>query len=53
MAGELDRTEHATKPEVIVLLCHEDREGVYAVLARRGLRPVNDPKELAALVAPA
>jgi cyanophycin synthetase len=48
--AELDRTQHAQKPEVIVLLCHEDREGVYDLLARRNLRPINDPKELAALV---
>ena len=52
VSGELDRTEGAEKPEVIVLLCHEDREGVYEVLAKRGLEPVNDPGELARLVAP-
>ena len=51
VSGELDRTEGAVKPEVIVLLCHEDREGVYDVLAKRGLDPVNDPAELARLVA--
>jgi len=51
VAAELDRTEDAAKPEVIVLLCHEDREGVYDVLAKRGLEPVNDPAELAGLVA--
>jgi cyanophycin synthetase len=51
VAAELDRTEGAAKPEVIVLLCHEDREGVYDLLARRNLRPVNDPAELASLVA--
>jgi cyanophycin synthetase len=50
LAAELDRTEAATSPEVIVLLCHEDREGVYALLAERALRPVDDPRELAALV---
>ncbi|HXG26973.1 MAG TPA: Mur ligase family protein [Candidatus Binatia bacterium] len=52
LGAELDRTAGAAKPEVIVLLCHEDREAVYDLLARRGLRPVNDPNELAALVAP-
>ncbi len=52
VSGELDRTEGSSKPEVIVLLCHEDREGVYDVLAERGLEPVNDPRELARLVAP-
>ena len=36
------------RPEVIVLLCHEDREGVYDLIADRGLRPVDDPAELAA-----
>jgi cyanophycin synthetase len=51
VAGELDRTEGSPKAEVIVLLCHEDREGVYDVLAKRGLEPVNDPNELGRLVA--
>jgi cyanophycin synthetase len=50
LAAELDRTEAAEKPEVIVLLCHEDREGVYRLLAERALRPVEDPVELALLV---
>ena len=50
LAAELDRTEHASRPEVIVLLCHEDREGVYALIAKRGLRPITDPAELARLV---
>ena len=52
LAAELDRTEDATSPEVIVLLCHEDREGVYRLIAERNLRPVNDPAELASLVSP-
>lgn len=51
ITGELDRSDGTANAEVIVLLCHEDREGVYEVLARRGLRPVNDPGELASLVA--
>jgi cyanophycin synthetase len=50
LRAELDRTEDATRPEVIVLLCHEDREGVYDLIEERGLRPVNDPAELAGLV---
>ena len=37
--------------QVIVLLCHEDREGVFELLERRGMEPVNDPAELARLVA--
>jgi hypothetical protein len=50
LAAELDRTETAERPEVIVLLCHEDREGVYDLIAKRGLRPIEDPRELAKLV---
>ena len=50
LAAELDRTEAATRTEVIVLLCHEDRESVYRLIAARGLEPVNDPKALARLV---
>jgi cyanophycin synthetase len=50
LGAELDRTEDAAQPEVIFLLCHEDREGVYRLLADRRLRPVDDPAELAALV---
>jgi cyanophycin synthetase len=50
LGAELDRTEDAVRPEVIVLLCHEDREGVYSLIAERGLRPINDPAELAGLV---
>ena len=51
LAAELDRTDAATTTEVIFMLCHEDREGVYALLADRGLKPVEDPKDLARLVA--
>jgi cyanophycin synthetase len=50
LGAELDRTEEALRPEVIVLLCHEDREGVYRLIAERGLRPIDDPAELARLV---
>jgi hypothetical protein len=50
LAAELDRTEAPERREVIVLLCHEDREGVYRLLADRNLRPVDDPTDLAALV---
>jgi hypothetical protein len=50
LAAELDRTDAAPQPEVIVLLSHEDREGVYRLLAERALRPVEDPTELASLV---
>src|SRR6185369_15507025 len=50
LGAELDRTDGAGETEVIFLLCHEDREGVYQLLADRGLKPVDDPKDLAALV---
>jgi cyanophycin synthetase len=50
LGAELDRTEDAAPPEVIFLLCHEDREGVYDLLAARGVRPVENPAELARLV---
>jgi cyanophycin synthetase len=53
LAAELDRTEAPERREVIVLLCHEDREGVYRLIAERGLRPIDDPKDLARLVSPA
>lgn len=52
LGAELDRTEGATETEVIFLLCHEDREGVYQLLAERGLKPMDDPKDLALLVSP-
>ena len=51
LGAELDRTEATERPELIVLLCHEDREGVYSLIAERGLRPVDDPAELSRLVA--
>jgi cyanophycin synthetase len=35
---------------VIVLLCHEDRDGVFALLARLGARPVDVSSELTELV---
>jgi cyanophycin synthetase len=55
LSAELDRTDgagRATPREVIVLLCHEDRAGVFDLIAKRKLRPVNDLAELAGLVAP-
>jgi cyanophycin synthetase len=53
LAAELDRTDgagRATPREVIVLLCHEMRNDVFALVAARKLRPVNDLAELAKLV---
>jgi len=53
LSAELDRTDgvgRATPREVIVLLCHEMRNDVFALVAARKLRPVNDVAELARLV---
>ena len=52
LGAELDRTNDAEALEVIVMLTHEDREAVYELIAARGLRPIEDPRELAQLVAP-
>jgi cyanophycin synthetase len=54
LAAELDRTDGVgpAKPrDVIVLLCHEMRDEVFALIAARNLEPVNDPAELSRLVA--
>ncbi len=57
VTGELDRTDPARDgaaaegTDVIFLMCHEEREEVFELLGKRGLRPVEDPAELAQLVA--
>ena len=53
LGAELDRTngEGRARPrDIIVLLCHEMRDEVFALIAARNLRPMNDPAELARLV---
>jgi cyanophycin synthetase len=50
MAAELDRTDAAERPELIVILCHEQREEIFELLAARSLQPVEDPRDLAKLV---
>ena len=40
----------ADAARVVVLLCHEDRDGVFALLARLGARPVDVATELTELV---
>jgi cyanophycin synthetase len=40
----------ADGPRVIVLMCHEDREGVFELLASMGARPVDVATELTELV---
>jgi cyanophycin synthetase len=37
-------------PRVVVLMCHEDRDGVFELLARLGARPVDVATELSELV---
>jgi UDP-N-acetylmuramyl tripeptide synthase len=57
VAAELDRTAPAAGTttdgitDVIFLLCHEQREEIYELLAERHLDPVDDPGDLARLVA--
>jgi cyanophycin synthetase len=50
LGAELDRSTALPAQEVIVLLCHEQREDVFELVAARGLRPVEDHAELARLV---
>jgi cyanophycin synthetase len=50
--GELATLERAAAagaglPELLVVMCHEDRPGVEAVLADLGFAPIADPAELA------
>jgi len=35
---------------IVVLLCHEDRPGVFAILAELGFRPVESSADLTSLV---
>jgi hypothetical protein len=46
-AGDGSRPD---SPRVIVLMCHEDREGVFALLGSLGARPVDVASELTELV---
>ena len=50
LAAELDR--EPAGPEVLVLLCHEDRDVLFAMLAARGFEPVASAAALAALLGP-
>jgi cyanophycin synthetase len=50
LAAELDHAMAIGGPRILVLLCHQDREAVFGLLADRGLRPVTDPGELRALL---
>jgi cyanophycin synthetase len=53
LRGELARTDGASRPDsprVIVLMCHEEREEVFALLAELGARPVDVATELTTLI---
>ena len=53
LRGELARSDGGAKPDaprVIVLMCHEEREEVFALLADLGARPVDVASELTSLV---
>jgi len=53
LRGELARSDGASKPEsprVIVLMCHEERAEVFALLAELGARPVDVATELTTLI---
>jgi cyanophycin synthetase len=53
LRGELARNDAGSKPEsarVIVLMCHEEREEVFALLAELGAQPVDVATELTTLI---
>jgi cyanophycin synthetase len=49
LGGELDRPPADPEP-LVVLLCHEDRKDVFAILAERGFSPIDAGAELTELV---
>jgi hypothetical protein len=49
-AGHGPNGQGADAPRVIVLLCHEERDGVFELLATLGARPVDVASELTELV---
>ena len=48
-AGAAATGARPDEARVVVLLCHEDRAGVFALLGELGFRPVETPAELASL----
>jgi cyanophycin synthetase len=52
LRGELARNDgdRADTPRVLVLMCHEEREEVFALLAKLGARPIDVASELTTLV---
>ncbi|HET9436185.1 MAG TPA: Mur ligase family protein [Candidatus Limnocylindrales bacterium] len=49
-AGAAATGSRPEQARIVVLLCHEDRSGVFALLAELGFRPVETTAELASLV---
>jgi cyanophycin synthetase len=53
LRAELARSDGSTRPDaprVIVLMCHEEREEVFALLGELGARPIDVAAELTSLV---
>jgi hypothetical protein len=53
LRAELARNGETSRPDaprVIVLMCHEEREEVFAFLAEMGARPIDVASELTTLV---
>src|SRR4029078_10611307 len=53
LRGELARSDGGRRPDaprVILLMCHEEREEVFALLAELGARPVDVGSELTTLI---
>lgn len=53
LRGELARTDAGARPDsprVIVLMCHEEREEVFALLGELGARPIDVTTELTTLI---
>ena len=50
LAAELADGDGAAEPRVIVLMCHEEREEVFALLEKLGARPIDVATELTTLV---
>jgi cyanophycin synthetase len=50
LAGGPDERGRPDQPAVVALMCHAEREDVFALLADLGARPVHTPAELRALV---
>ena len=53
LRGELARSDGSTRPDaarVIVLMCHEEREEVFVLLAELGARPIDVATELTTLI---